>query len=294
MVGECLNSQRTIWSQRSIQLDDRPGLLSSETQIRTNGNNEVAILNRFLGLQPDDHDGLGGVATRMTSLSDNIAIATGNIEHRNDVDMFAIDVVPNAVLNVVIDVAEVAPNLDVQVQVGLLFPDGVIEFSSSPFDSLLTLGASVSGVEFPGEPSTAFVVVQSANQFAGDIGTYTVRLEQRPATSGRAVAARVFRNQMPAPGSRSERHVSHSRQSQERSVLLRDDERVVAVPEIKMDNAFAPHAISQEAKSPSDVKENRSDQADSRLVDYLMKTEASWLSDDGYSADGLSKGFSKE
>lgn len=53
MMGECLNSQRTIWSQRSIQLDDRLGLLSPEMQIRINGNNEFAILNRFLGLQPN-------------------------------------------------------------------------------------------------------------------------------------------------------------------------------------------------------------------------------------------------
>jgi hypothetical protein len=59
IMGDCLNSQCTIWTQRSRQLDDRTTLTNPEAAIRIGGEDEVTFLNRVLGLQPDDHNGRG-------------------------------------------------------------------------------------------------------------------------------------------------------------------------------------------------------------------------------------------
>jgi len=218
-----------------------------------------------------------GVATRMTSLSDNIAISTGNIEHRNDVDMFVIDVMPNAVLNVVVDVAEVAPNLDVQVQVGLLFPDGVIELSSPLVDSILRLRTSVGGVQFPGEPSTAFIVVQSVNQLAGDIGTYTLRCQQdavsySPLATQATATIRLGDHEL---GNQPNR--GHSRISPFQDLSLAEETRDYSPSRLVSKAGVSEDALTQEIKACVDMKKDNTEELPFKVIDQLMNGEMNWL-----------------
>jgi len=203
IMGTAYNSQRTIWTQAVMDLEDRvsegpsattPGVTVTTTRvaIRTSGFNEIMHLQRELGLRADDHGDSVDAATLMTS-----SIAVGNIETANDTDVFILDVSPGGTFSVDVDVAEVAPNLDLALSVFELSESGDVRVTQPRIEPIDRLGASSSLLTLTPSADRIVVMVSSRGDLVGDIGTYTVRTTFMPAPPLRRLTRTIA---TPVPG----------------------------------------------------------------------------------------------
>ncbi|MEO1993708.1 MAG: hypothetical protein ABGZ17_00355, partial [Planctomycetaceae bacterium] len=190
IMGTAYDSQRTIWTQAVMHLEDRRvgsgERFRGEKCIHTTGDNEVTYLQRELGLRADDHGDSVDAATLMTS-----SIAVGNIETASDTDVFVLDVSPGGTFSVDVDVAEVAPNLDLELSVFELSESGDLRARQTRIEPIDRLGASSSLLTLTPSADRIVIMVSSRGVFAGDIGTYTVRTTFMPAPRPRRLTRAI-------------------------------------------------------------------------------------------------------
>mgnify|MGYP003342728574 CR=1 FL=1 len=138
----------------------------------TDGNNELSFLRRVLGARPDDHGDSFGDAT---NLRGNIAV--GNIEKKEDVDAFVLDVTPRNSLEVRVDVAEMAPNLDLLLSVYEVDRNGRERLVLNEAGSVDRLDAEAT-IRLSANAAQVLIFVTSQGVFDGDLGTYVVRTNE--------------------------------------------------------------------------------------------------------------------
>jgi hypothetical protein len=179
------DSRRQIWTQANLSLENRNFFCGVRHEFHgyyklfdrtTDGSDELSELTDLLGPRADDHGDSVDAATLMTS-----SIAVGNIETANDTDVFILDVSPGGTFSVDVDVAEVAPNLDLELSVFELSESGDVRARQTRIEPIDRLGASSSLLTLTPIADRIVVMVSSRGEFAGDIGTYTVRTTFMPA-----------------------------------------------------------------------------------------------------------------
>jgi hypothetical protein len=160
IMGANLSSDRTIWTDKSVEVVD------GSDSVFVEGDDDIVVLTDQLGSRADDFadfESLGHL-----SRFSNDAIATGIIETQSDVDSFTFTVGESGPLSIQLLVNDVAANLDSKIR---LFGNGVlVEESNLPND----LNATIQ--DWAVVPGEYRVEVGSAQQFSGDVGQYTLRI----------------------------------------------------------------------------------------------------------------------
>ncbi|MEC8557313.1 MAG: FG-GAP repeat protein [Planctomycetota bacterium] len=185
IMGTFYDGQRTIWTQAHMNLPDSTTMpttsmrgtetittTKTKSRRRTDGNNELSFLRRVLGARPDDHgDSLGAA----TNLRGNIAV--GNIEWKEDVDAFILDVTPRNSLEVRVDVAEMAPNLDLLLSIYEVDRNGREHLILHDAGSVDRLDAEAT-IRLSANAKQILILVTSRGVFDGDLGTYVIRTNE--------------------------------------------------------------------------------------------------------------------
>lgn len=165
IMGSSFASGRAIWTRDEMQHPTNPKL-----EIR--GDNDVAILTEVLGARADDHtDSLSDALHIGTVESDgDVLITHGNIEDRLDRDVFRFDVGAQGSAKLQVLVHDVAPNLDSVLEIGNA-DNGQVLATYNQSGALGNLDYLLVS------PGSYFARVSGANQFRGDIGQYSLRVD---------------------------------------------------------------------------------------------------------------------
>lgn len=168
IMGNNLSTDRTIWTRAELE---NP----ADSTLTITGNDDFADLLDLLGARNDDHGDSIGSATNLGTLTSigGLLVDTGIIEHRNDEDVFTFNVEVAGSAFVRLLENEVGANLDADLVFGNA-DTGEVIFTASPGDDL---GAQlITNVDV----GRYFIEVKSENDFRGDVGQYTLRVEMGP------------------------------------------------------------------------------------------------------------------
>ncbi|GAB4143881.1 MAG: hypothetical protein Tsb009_15250 [Planctomycetaceae bacterium] len=162
--------QRSIWTQASM---DHP----TQDGVKIVGSDDVHDLQKVLGLRADDHGNAVNEATELGTLTGygKTLIDTGVIERTADHDVFVFQVSLDGSIRIDLQVNDVNPNLDLILTFGNAETGAVLE----TVNDLSQLGAFLQTNVSPGR---YFVQVNSARNFVGDLGQYTLRVEMAQLT----------------------------------------------------------------------------------------------------------------
>ena len=162
IMGSNLETDRTIWTQ---------SIISTGPFTSISGDDDIGELTEKLGLRADDHPHAFWANTDIGDLNSPL-ITDGLIENTSDLDIFRFDVVQPGVVNLDLRAADIGGNLDATLQ--LIRFEGLVEELASDAPEAVT-SASISEFLMPG---TYYAIVGSQATYTGDIGRYTLRVEQ--------------------------------------------------------------------------------------------------------------------
>eukprot|EP00913_Durusdinium_trenchii_P008806 g8272.t1 len=168
IMGGNLSTDRTIWTRAELTNPD-------DSSLTITGNDDFNDLLDVLGARSDDHGDSINSATDLGTLSSigGLLVDTGIIEDRNDEDVFTFTVQVAGSVDVWLLENDIGANLDADIVFGNA-DTGEVLLVASPNDDL--------GVQFATnvEAGDYYIIVQSENNFRGDVGQYTLRVEMGP------------------------------------------------------------------------------------------------------------------
>jgi hypothetical protein len=160
-MGGNLATDRTIWMPTA-------GTILIDTNFQ--GSADYEILSGELGMRTEDHGATFAASTDLGSLgSGGMLTDTGLIRSMSDQDTFKFQVTNNGTYDIWLSVADVGPNLDSKVW--LKDSIGSILATADPSDDLNAL------IHRNLSPGTYYVTVGSHAEYTGDVGHYTVRVQ---------------------------------------------------------------------------------------------------------------------